>query len=250
MSWSVISGSSSISSQVSITWWRQFTVECFHRWHKIRSIRHYETAGAVSRSFWFFFSCDQAALWMVFSVRLSVCHTFLAATKQLYEWYFLSVCLSVCPSHLFDYVPIIASSWNFQELSPRTRVTSMQKVKVIGQRSIENYTPSFSGFYPNLTLAVVGLSSETFKLHKKMTVVSEHVWDYEIILKKNAMSLQCRYLCKFPASSILSSTVPQFSAQGGAGGTPWGPGVLPASAESCTHPAKRDRCFPPPIAER
>ena len=62
-----------------------------------------------------FFSCDQAALWMVFSVRLSVR---------------LSVCLSVCPSHLFDYVPIIVSSWNFQELSPRTRVTSMQKVKV------------------------------------------------------------------------------------------------------------------------
>ena len=62
------------------------------------------------------FSCDQAALWMVFSVRLSVRP-------------------SVCPSHLFDYVPIIVSSWNFQELSPRTRVTSMQKVKVRGQRS-------------------------------------------------------------------------------------------------------------------
>ena len=46
-----------------------------------------------------------------------------------------SVCLSVCPSHLFDYVPIILSSRNFQELSPRTRVTSMQKVKVRGQRS-------------------------------------------------------------------------------------------------------------------
>ena len=34
----------------------------------------------------------------------------------------------------------------------------------------------------------------------------------------------------------------------GDGGTPWWPGA--ASAESCTHPAKRDRCFPPPIAER
>ena len=64
------------------------------------------------------FSCYQAALCMVFSVCLSVR---------------LSVCLSVCPSHLFDYVPIIASSWNFQELSPWTRVTSMQKVKVKGQ---------------------------------------------------------------------------------------------------------------------
>ena len=35
---------------------------------------------------------------------------FLAATKQLYEWYFLSVCPSVRLSHLFDYVPIIVSS--------------------------------------------------------------------------------------------------------------------------------------------
>ena len=66
------------------------------------------------------FSCDQAALWMVQSVRPSVR---------------LSVCLSVCPSHLFDYVPIILSSWNFQELLPVTKVTSMQKVKVRGQRS-------------------------------------------------------------------------------------------------------------------
>ena len=54
------------------------------------------------------FSRDQAALWMVFSVRPSVRP-------------------SVRLSHLFDYVPIIVSSWNFQELSPRTRVRSMQK---------------------------------------------------------------------------------------------------------------------------
>ena len=80
------------------------------------------------------FSCDQAALWMVFSVRLSVC---------------LSVCPSVCPSvrlsHLFDYVPIIVSSWNFQELSHWTRVRSMQKVKVRGQRSrSQRSRPKFS----------------------------------------------------------------------------------------------------------
>ena len=47
---------------------------------------------------------------------------------------------------------------------------------------------------------------------------------------------------------MFSSAVLDFSAQSGAGGTPWGSGV--ASAESCTHPAKRDRCFPPAIAER
>ena len=62
------------------------------------------------------FSCDQAALQMVFSVCLSVR-------------------LSVCLSHLFHHVPIIVSSWNFQELLPWSRVMSMQKVKVRGQRS-------------------------------------------------------------------------------------------------------------------
>ena len=41
------------------------------------------------------FSCDQAALRTVQSVRLSVCLL-----------------------HLFHYVPIIVSSWNFQELLP------------------------------------------------------------------------------------------------------------------------------------
>ena len=63
---------------------------------------------------WYIFSCDQAALWMVFSVRPSVR-------------------LSVRLSHLFDYVPIIISSWNFQELSHWTRIRSMQKIKVKGQ---------------------------------------------------------------------------------------------------------------------
>ena len=36
---------------------------------------------------------------------------------------------------LVRYVPIIVSSWNFQELLPTTEVMSMQKVKVKGQRS-------------------------------------------------------------------------------------------------------------------
>ena len=78
------------------------------------------------------FSCDQAALQMVFSVRLSVC---------------LSVCPSVRLSHLFDYVPIIVSSWNFQELLPMTKVRSMQKVKVRGQRSRSQRSQ------PNLTVS-------------------------------------------------------------------------------------------------
>ena len=62
--------------------------------------------------------------------------SFSAATKQLYDWFSPSVCLSirpsVCQSHLFHHVPIIISSWNFQELLPWTEVMSMQKVKVGG----------------------------------------------------------------------------------------------------------------------
>ena len=65
---------------------------------------------------------------------------FLAATKQLYDWFSPSVCPSVRPlsvrlSHLFHHVPIIVSSWNFQELLPWPEVMSMQKVKIRGQRS-------------------------------------------------------------------------------------------------------------------
>ena len=41
-------------------------------------------------------------------------HVFLAATKQQYEWFILSVRLS----HLFQYVPIIVLLWNLQELLP------------------------------------------------------------------------------------------------------------------------------------
>ena len=66
------------------------------------------------------FSCDQAAIWLVQSVRLFVR---------------LSVRPSVCPSHLFHHVPIIILSWTFQELLPWSEVMSMQKVKVKGQRS-------------------------------------------------------------------------------------------------------------------
>ena len=71
-----------------------------------------------------FFSCDQAAIWLVQSVRLSVRPSVC-----------LSVRPSVCLSHLFHHVPIIVSSWNFQELLPWSKVMSMQKVKVRGQRS-------------------------------------------------------------------------------------------------------------------
>ena len=62
------------------------------------------------------------------------------------------------------------------------------------------------------------------------------------------MSLQGHYLCKFPAWYIIiinrmvacAHRVALAVLRGGQA----------ASAESCTHPAKRDHRFPPPIAER
>ena len=126
--------------------WGECTSHCW-------SITHHTThkASNADADLWSFLCCftEQAVVetaeLLIFwdTVLLSISQNFhwpnfhfafLAATKQLYEWYFLSVCPSVCPSHLFDYVSIIVSSWNFQELSPRTRVTSMQKVKGQGHR--------------------------------------------------------------------------------------------------------------------
>ena len=79
--------------------------------------------------FLFFFSCDQAALWIVQFVCLSVCLSVCPSVC-------LSFCLSVRPSvRLSRLFPIIVSSWNCQELLPMAEVMSMQKVTVKGQRS-------------------------------------------------------------------------------------------------------------------
>ena len=113
---------------------------------------------------------------------------FLAATKQLYEWYFLSVCPSVRLSHLFDYVPIIVSSWNFQELSHWTRVRSMQKVKVRGQ--------GHRGHDPNFRFRTV-------------TPVWIHIWwwndTYSLMLLRRGALLFSRSSVKFQGHTALKS---------------------------------------------
>ena len=53
---------------------------------------------------------------------LDNCTLFLTATNPSMNGIF---CPSVCLSHLFDYVPIVVSSWNFQELLRMTKMTSM-----------------------------------------------------------------------------------------------------------------------------
>ena len=67
-----------------------------------------------------FFSCDQACSFKNTSVHLS---------DRMF------ILLSVSLLHLFHHVAVIVSSQNFQELLPLTKVMSMQKVKVRGQRS-------------------------------------------------------------------------------------------------------------------
>ena len=62
------------------------------------------------------------------------------------------------------------------------------------------------------------------------------------------MSLQGHYLCKFPALYIIS--INRMVACAHRVALAVLRGGQAASAESCTHPAKRDHRFPPPIVER
>ena len=107
---------------------------------------------------------------MVFSVCLSV--------RQF-------VLLSVCPSHLFDYVSIIRSSWNFQELSPMTNVRSLQKVKVRGQRSRSQVTTQLNRF-------------------RTVTPVWIHIWwwndAYSLMLLRRGALLFFKVICQISRS--------------------------------------------------
>ena len=80
--------------------------------------------------------------WYFLSVRLSVClsvcHTFLAATKQLYKWYFLSVRLSVCPSVRLSVTPFWLCSHHRTIMKFSGVITNDQRkvhAKGQGQRS-------------------------------------------------------------------------------------------------------------------
>ena len=133
----------------------------------------------VPHSLWCIFSCDQAALWMVQSVCLSVRPSVCLSVR-------LSVCLFVClsvrPSHLFDYVPIIVSSWNFRELLlPKTKVTSRQKVKV----KVTEVTTQLNRF-------------------RTMTPVWIHIWwwndAYYLIMLRRGALLFFKVICQISRS--------------------------------------------------
>ena len=106
-------------------------------------------------------------------------------------------------------------------------------------------------YYHNATLAAMGLSRNyEVSQEKNKCSLSEHGWDLKIISKKKmhccySVAIHVHFLYHPCSHRPLRNPL---CAQDGAGGTPWGSGA--ASAESRIHPAKRDRCFPPPIAER
>ena len=119
---------------------------------------------------------------------------FLAVTKQLYESYFLSVCpsvrlsihLSICPSvhlsHLFHYVPIIVSSWNFQGVI--TNDESKVHAKGQGQR---------------LKVKVTKVKTQ-LNLFWTVTKVWIHIWWWN-----DAQSLCCQKRCLIVFQSQLSA---------------------------------------------
>ena len=125
---------------------------------------------AAWQPYWIF-SCDQAALQMIVSVCLSVCP---------------SRCLSVRPSHLFDYVPIIVSSWNFQELLPVTE--SDVHAKGQGQRS---------------KVKVIEVTTQLYRF-RTVTPVWTQVWwwndAYSLIMLRRGALLFFKVICQISRS--------------------------------------------------
>ena len=82
--------------------------------------------------------------------------TFSKYSKQLYEWFSPSVCLLVCLSVRHTFFAMFPSLHHpeIQELLPITKVMSMQKVKVRGQRSRSERSQ------PNLTVSGLQLQFE------------------------------------------------------------------------------------------
>ena len=123
--------------------------------------------------------------------------------------------------------------------------------EIIQSRSTTSH--KYWKFYPLLERLLSQLNASTelwacspkpWSFIRKKWLFYQNTLRLRIILKK----MQCRrsaaiyvnlphHLCfhQPPRNSLHRAAV-------------WGPGA--ASAERCTHPAKRDCCFPPPIAER
>ena len=122
-------------------------------WYMIQS----DLPWLISSRIWIsriLFSCDQAALWMVQSVRLSV-----------------------CPSLLFHYVPIIVSSWNFQELLPTSNGSWCMGIK--GEMSGTVCVTFTWDMYTNIYIYIWVAYSLCFFCCLFITVTWWYVWCFE-----------------------------------------------------------------------
>ena len=101
-------------------------------WFVWRDISRPLDCGSKRYWYWHLYKNNEnnKKIMMVITIYVAGHALFLAATRQLYEWFSPSVC-----HYFFYYVHIIVSSCNFQEFRPMTDVTSVQKVKVRSQIS-------------------------------------------------------------------------------------------------------------------
>ena len=133
---------------IGLSYWRRREFPNYARLHRGRMTYHRMCSVAFTWGHFlkstlehkqcFFLKRD----YVIFSVWLFSCEQ--AARRTL---------LSVCLSHFFDNVPLILSSWNFQELFPMTKVMPMQKDK--GQRSKVKVTEVMTPFSHFRTVAPV-----------------------------------------------------------------------------------------------
>ena len=125
------------------------------------------------------------------SVRPSVCHTFLAATKQLYKWYFPSVCLSVCPSVRLSVTPFWLCSHHRIIMKFSGVITSDRSdvhAKGQGQRS---------------KVKVTEVTTQLYRF-RTVTPVWIHVWwwndAYSLIMFRRGALLFFKVICQISRS--------------------------------------------------
>ena len=129
--------------------------------------------------------------WRVLFPRLSQAAMFLAATKQLYKYYFPSVCLSVCPSVRLSVTPFWLCSHHRIIMKFSGVITSDRSdvhAKGQGQRS---------------KVKVTEVTTQLYRF-RTVTPVSIHVWwwndAYSLIMLRRGALLFFKVICQISRS--------------------------------------------------